>query len=677
MPEETQVGVSRRGALFTAVGAGAALWLGAGHNAAARTLSSEPGAYAIEDFFNHRGTKGAALSPSGEKFAVLEQFGEGDQTRSQLVVRNANDPEGAAAISIEVGALAVRWVHWTSEDRLLVKTVMEPKVQRIRMTGSNRSTHVEGYPTERVVAVHTVTGQMAVMFQNEINRLRASPYLGQVSDFLPNDPDHVLMPAYESDGSLGLYKMNVISGVGERIERGPSSTMGWVMHDGIPVLRRNINARGNVETWFARLPGEADWRLMRRNRLRDAPEFAYVGQTQNPETVRVLIRADSDNHLTVRDINLRDFSVSAPINHREGVDAIDGIYDSRGKYIGVAYYGERLEYEFEDPALSAHHRALNQFFENDCDVKLVDISADGNRMIGRVSGPREPGTWIFYDRAARNILPLGSATSLSFEKLGEGQRIIVDTRDGAKIEAYLTAPLSGKAGPLVVLPHGGPEVRDYRSYDRQVQILAAQGWWVLQPNFRGSGGYGKAFAEAGWGRWGERMQEDVEDAIAQVIRDKGLDANRVAIMGTSYGGYAALMGAVRRPELYKAAISICGVADLVDMLDWEKRTDDTPGNMIFEFWTKRIGDLSTQRPMIEAASPRRRVSEIVCPVLLVHGVKDEIVPPIQSQAMHRALRGAGKSVQYVEINGGHGDWDDKEELAMMKSCVQLLNRAFA
>lgn len=228
------------------------------------------------------------------------------------------------------------------------------------------------------------------------------------------------------------------------------------------------------------------------------------------------------------------------------------------------------------------------------------------------------------------------------------------------------------------MPHGGPELRDHRGYDRQVQVLAAQGWWVLQPNFRGSGGYGLDFAQQGWRRWGERMQEDVEDAVAQVLRDKGLDGDRVAIMGASYGGYAALMGAVRRPDLYKAAIAICGVSDLPDMLAAEKRDDDTPTREVFGFWKKRIGDPETDGPMLEAASPRRRAAEIVCPILLVHGVDDQIVPVAQSRIMNSALRSARKAVELVEVpDAGHGDWEDEVEQDLMKRYVALLGRVFA
>jgi len=163
-----------------------------------------------------------------------------------------------------------------------------------------------------------------------------------------------------------------------------------------------------------------------------------------------------------------------------------------------------------------------------------------------------------------------------------------------------------------------------------------------------------------------------------IIRELGLDESRVAIMGTSYGGYAALMGAVRRPDLYKAAISICGLGDLADSLAYDRRDDESADGFVYNYWVSRIGDLRTDAAAIAAASPRLRAAEIDCPVLLVHGVNDRIVQVHQSRQMHEALRAAGKRSDYVEVSGaGHADWEDDVEQSLMERYVALFSRAFA
>jgi len=433
-----------------------------------------------------------------------------------------------------------------------------------------------------------------------------------------------------------------------------------------------------VETVYARAPGERDWKLVRRTRTIDAPDFSWVGETERPGVVLVSARSEGEDVESIREMNLHSLELGAPINGRQNRDVLYGLKDSAGKYMGAAYYGERLEYEFQEPVMAVHHRGLNRFFENECDVHLTDVDVARNRFIAYVTGPREPGAWFFYDRDARAIVHIGARATLDMARLAPSERLMVTTRDGAQIEAYLTAPPGGAPGPLVVMPHGGPELRDTQGWDREVQALAAQGWWVLRPNFRGSGGYGLGFASQGWTRWGDRMQEDVEDAVALAIESKGLDATRVAIMGSSYGGYAALMGAVRRPDLYKAAIGICGVYDLPDMLAWEEREDDQPGKPVYDFWVRRIGDPRTVGPALQAASPRRRVAEVSCPVLLVHGVDDKVVPIVQSRRMNDALRAAGKSVELVEVaDAGHADWTASEGEVLMRRYVALLRTAFA
>ena len=663
--------LSRRGLLL---GAGALAGLAALPAGVARAQAA---AHAMGDFFVLPKTRGAALSPSGSRIAVVEQAGTKEQPRGAIEIIQADDPEGQRR-RLEVGDVEIDLIEWASDDRLLVRVILKAETGARSQAGSNiRAASVE-YRMRRILSVNANTGDIVVLFNDQRQRMRATFDMGRIIDLLPADPDHVLMAAWESDGVMALHKVNVNTGAAQRLERGSAGTFNWRTLNGVAVMRHDINSRGTMETIQVRAPGESEWKVARRARIRDAPDFHWVGGTDKPGTVLVIARLDSEDVLSVREMDLSTLALGAPLNARTGRDVEYGLRDSAGRYLGAGYYGERLEYEFAEPALTAHHRALNRFFDNQCDVHLTDVDTARNRFIAQISGPNEPGAWFFYDKTARVIVNIGQAYDLDPVRLGVGELLQVPTRDGATIEAYLTAPPGGAPGPLVVLPHGGPEVRDTSNWDRQVQVLAAQGWWVLRPNFRGSGGYGMAFAREGWTRWGTRMQEDVEDAVAHAIARKGLDASKVGIMGASYGGYAALMGALKRPDLYKAAIGICGVYDLPDMLALEERDDDLAGKPIYEFWTKRIGDRRTEGPALEAASPRRRAGEISCPVLLVHGVDDTVVPIIQSRRMRDAFRSAGKSVDLIEVeDAGHGDWEDDKEQELMTRYVALFRQAFA
>ena len=674
LSKAARAALSRRGLLAGTVALAGMAALPPGV-ARAHGAQDQGGAYPLAEFFKPTMSGGAALSPSGNRIAVAENLGTDENPVSAIDFIDAADPEGQRR-RVPLGAVMVGFIDWASDDHLLVSVILKAETGSRSQAGSNRRVEGVEYYVRRAISVNATTGQVVLLFNDQRNRVRNSFDTGRIIDLLPNDPDNVLMAAWESDGVMGLHRVNVTTGAATRIERGGSGTYHWRAVNGVPVLRHDINSRGTVETVMVRAPGETEWKMARRTRVREAPDFEWVGAGETPGKVLVIARFDNEDVQSVREMDLTTTALGPPLNSRPGRDVAYGLPDSAGNYLGAAYYGERLEYEFVDPALAVHHRALNRFFGNTCNVHFTDVDMARNRFIARVDGPAEPGAWFFYDKTARAIVNLGQARDLDPARLGAGETLQVQTRDGAAIEAYLTAPPGGAPGPLVVLPHGGPEVRDTPTWDRQVQVLAAQGWWVLQPNFRGSGGYGLAFASEGWGRWGDRMQEDVEDAVDHAIKTRGLDAARVGIMGISYGGYAALMGAVRRPDLYKAAISICGVGDLPEMLAYEKRDDSSAENEVYRFWSTRIGD--GEEAAAALASPRRRAAEIGCPIMLVHGVDDGIVPVFQSRRMKEALDRAGKAVDYVEIRGaGHADWEDDVELGLMTRYIALFRQVFA
>lgn len=673
LSKAAQAALSRRGLMMGAGALGVAAMLPA-HRASAQEAISP---YAIGDFFGEAGTRGVVLSPSGNRIAVLEQMGTKDEPKGAIDIIQADAPEGVRR-RLDLGPVEVSYVEWANDDRLLVGILIRRETGRRSQAGTNFTSDSVEFVMRRTLSVHAGTGAIVVLFNDQRTRMRNTFDMGRIVDLLPSDPDNIMMAAWEPDGIMALHRVDVNTGRATLIEKGVAGTFQWRTVNGVPVMRHDINLHGTMESIQVRAPGETQWKLARRARFRDAPDFYWVSGTDRPGTVLVAARLESEDVMSVREMDLATLAVGPAMNGRAGKDVLGGLTDSADNYLGAAYFGERLEYEFAEPALAAHHRALNRFFDNQCNVALTDVDAARNRFIARVTAGNEPSSWYFYDKTARAIVNIGQSTALYPDRLGATEILQIPTRDGASVEAYLTAPPGGAPGPLVVLPHGGPEARDEPGWNRQVQVLAAQGWWVLRPNFRGSGGYGMAFAREGWTRWGTRMQEDIEDSVAHVVALKGLDVSKVAIMGTSYGGYAALMSALKRPDLYKAAIGICGVYDLPDMLGWVEREDDLAGKPIYEFWTKRIGDRRTDGPALEAASPRRRAAEITCPVLLVHGVDDTVVPIIQSRRMRDAFRSAGRPVELIEVaDFGHADWENDKEQELMTRYIAIFRQAFA
>jgi dipeptidyl aminopeptidase/acylaminoacyl peptidase len=665
---------TRRGLLA----AGAAPALAGAWLARADAAGSPP---TIEALIQKPLVRGAALSPDGKRIAIIKQAEEGKQRQSFIELIDADDP-ALKRIRVPLGNLDVQSLAWGANDRFLVSVYYEV-TQAGTITGSLLKANQYGLKLARTVAMGLDGGGQVVLFGKDEKILSFNYDLTMIVDLLPDDPDHVLMMAGDPhEGVWALYTVDIRTGLSHLYERGGLDTTGWWTKDGVPVLRRDAVGDGRrVEALYARLPGHADWKFLRKYRLNevDKPDFDVLAPTEDASVFLVATMGDSDSAKAVRKWDLATGALGDLVVSHPDRDIEDCLIDSRRRLVAAAYGDDRIGYEFADASLAPHFRGISKFFGDDSNVVLADITPDHNRMLARVSSPTDRGGYYFYDRAAHRLQGLDLTHPwLASSQLAKVEMLDVKARDGQALRAYLTAPLAGGPRPLVVMPHGGPELRDTYQFDLFAQAFAAQGWLVLQPNFRGSGGYGRAFAEAGHRHWGDLMQADVEDAADQVIGSGRVDAKRVAIWGASYGGYAALMGAIRRPDFYRCAVSLAGVTDLATMLAWEKTQD--PDGLIYAYEIKRIGDPKTDGALIAAGSPVTHVAAIKTPVLLMHGTKDKIVDPAQSREMAAALKSAGKTCSYVELPGaGHhlNEWDEKTRTTILQTSVDFIGKSFA
>ena len=264
---------------------------------------AQDGAYPLAEFFKPTMSSGAALSPSGNRIAVAESLGTDEIPRSAVDFLDAADPEGQRR-RVELGPVWVTAIEWANDDRLLATVILKGEVSGRAMAGSNRRAEDVEYYMRRTVSVNATTGEVVLLFNDQRNRVRNSFDMGRIIDMLPNDPDNVLMAAWESDGVMGLHRVNVNTGAATRIERGGSGTYHWRAVNGVPVLRHDINSRGTVETIMVRAPGEAEWKMARRTRVREAPDFEWVGAGETPGKVLVIARLDTEDVQSVREMDL-------------------------------------------------------------------------------------------------------------------------------------------------------------------------------------------------------------------------------------------------------------------------------------------------------------------------------------------------------------------------------------
>lgn len=303
-----------------------------------------------------------------------------------------------------------------------------------------------------------------------------------------------------------------------------------------------------------------------------------------------------------------------------------------------------------DPRAEAQHKALMRTFAGR-GVYIYGRSQSGSRVLARVASHSTPAIYYLVDFSKGTADIVAEAyPALDKVPLGEVREISYEARDGTEIPAYVTLPPGTVAEnlPLVVLPHGGPEAHDSRDFDWMAQFLATRGYAVLQPQFRGSTGFGEEHRKAGYRQWGGLMQDDVTDGVKALIGQRLADPQRICIVGASYGGYAALAGAAFTPDLYACAASINGVADLPAMLGHESKQAGKESDAL-AYWHEHIGN-AFDKDVIDR-SPNRAAAQVRAPILLLHGADDTVVPISQAEAMARALQESGKPYTLIKLPG--------------------------
>lgn len=309
----------------------------------------------------------------------------------------------------------------------------------------------------------------------------------------------------------------------------------------------------------------------------------------------------------------------------------------------------------------------------DADLEVVGSDQGRRRHLVRRVDPGSPVRWFLHDAAAADrVCPLfDDRPGLAGHRLPERRPFELTARDGTALSGYVTVPDGdGGPSPAVLLVHGGPWARDRWRLDPDAAWLADRGYLVLQVNFRGSTGYGSRFVAAGDGEWGAAMHDDLVDAVAHAVQRGWADPGRVAIMGGSYGGYAALVGATRTPEVFCCAVDLCGPSDLRTLLAgippyWHS---------LRALWTARVGDPDRDAELLAARSPLSRAAEIRIPLFVAQGVNDPRVPLREAEQLVAALRDAGVEHEYLRLPGGHLTFELDVELALVARIELFLAR---
>jgi dipeptidyl aminopeptidase/acylaminoacyl peptidase len=631
----------------TVVGFGFALALGA----------SPAFGQGAASFIDKVDIRSARIAPGGGEVAFIRRS-EGAQ--QVLVLNLANQQLRQLQAAKESDKVDLDWVSWKGDGRVVIGATAEIVAKARPATGSHvLKAEDETYRISRVFSMTADGGNLVQMFQGKMSELAWGVGSTGMLDELPSQAGKVLIAAVDNSG-VGAWSADVASGKVERVADGSWETSRYVTDgSGYPVMR--FDETEDVERIFRRASGASDWipaGEVRKWILKGSPDFIPVGPGPGANKVYVLVRTGEQAHAALHLYDASTGEFGAPLFTGAQGDAVQPwIHPGTRELIATCEFAARLACRTIDPKLQKYVNALDQFFDKKATGELIDMSADAKKWLLHVSAPEEGEGLYLFDVATAHMEPLVDAyPKLDKTSLSPTEVVNYAARDGTSLWAYVTAKPGSGRRPMVVMPHGGPEARDDYGFDAFAQFLAAQGYVVVQPNFRGSAGSGGAFTQAGRGQWGKLMQDDVSDAVKHMVDAGVADAKRVCIVGASYGGYAALAGVALTPELYRCAVSIAGVSDLGEMLKAERFENGRNSN-VFNYWRYSIGDPDKDRDALQAVSPRRLAAKITAPVLLVHGQDDETVPIRQSEIMQDALKAAGHPARLVRVPKADHYWD--------------------
>lgn len=339
----------------------------------------------------------------------------------------------------------------------------------------------------------------------------------------------------------------------------------------------------------------------------------------------------------------------------------------------VVYTDSKNRIKWFDGEFARHQAMVDKTLANK-DSWISSKSRDGSKLIIYSTSTDDPGSYYLYEPAARKMERLaGLNDRLDPKQLATTQYEQYQARDGTIIPAYVTIPKGRepKNLPLIIMPHGGPfGVRDTLEYNSSVQFLANRGYVVLQPNYRGSGGYGEGFYKKGEGTVGRAMQDDLDDGMDWLAKKGVIDPARVCIVGGSYGGYAALWGVTRNPERYRCAASFAGVTDWYMQLRYDSKFFYSRYSRQLEDSIKGEDDFD-----LDDVSPVREIDRLTRPVLLVHGKEDSVVPFSQFTLYKGKLEGRGADAEFVTYDKeGHGFDDPKNEKDWLDKLESFLDK---
>jgi len=599
-------------------------------------LSAEP--YPLEYWALRDVVSNVQVSPSGKRVALMKiPTRDGDPI---IEVYDAANFE-REPFRVNADPMEITDFDWLSDRAIVVS--LRQKV-RDKIEGFNQGVY------ETKLALLDVE-------KEEIEEVReVNP---TIENLLPNEPDKVIISfnPTEVDRSVerieeafrprAYYELNLERGTKKLLLQG-KLTLGQVEFDGEgnPWLARGYDIAKEEFIWYIRRPGRSDWEEIHRQHEDKFETFEVLGRDENNPAIVFVLANNGRDTAGLWEFNVDSKSFGELVYARSDVN-VAGVrmhsnpWTNPDTVVGVAYNTDKTHVEYFDGVEAATYAQLEGVIQEAHYTRVTSRSRDGQTLTVYNVGPRDPGT--YYLLKDGRLQTVGSKQPLLKSKdLADVKYISWQARDGKTIHGYLTVPHGEPPFPLIVLPHGGPFVAETVDYDEWGQLLANNGYLVLQPQYRGSTNYGldfylSAFIDGGQG--GFKMQDDKDDGALHLVQEGLADRGRMAMFGWSYGGYAALVAAARSPQIYQCVIAGAAVSD--PLMQVAYYSDLIEG-------AARIEQISMWEDSI---SPIKEVEKVNVPILLIHGDVDQRVPPAHVRKYLKDLEKYNKPHKYVELEG--------------------------
>ena len=597
-----------------------------------------------------------ALSPNGNFLAGFVHH----EGQNVVVVWNLATNERKAIARLDSRKQYLHKILWANEDRLMVVT-SQPNHRTFGAGWRGRTSWLVGVDREggnQKIYAHKWRRLGGGETSRDSRDHKSLPLVRSGADvlsMLDDDPDGILLQIESFEvGGATAYRMDTKSGRLGTVQRTEPGIIRWFAdHDGVIRMGYGAESRQGSRWLIARANAESEFREVARWDVLAGEAalfplgFGFDGRTA------YMAAPSGKGTLGVFEFDLETGKLGKLLFAHDQYD-VGGLRFDRGRRIleGVRWIGDTQEIHFLDKAAAQEHAALQKAVGSGT-LWLVDESRDSSKKLYMLESGNLAPRYLLYHRKEQRLEPLymllpritGAATA-------SVKKVSYAARDGHEVSGYLTLPVgrNPKNLPTVVYPHGGPWSRNFDTFDRMAQFLANSGFAVFQMNFRGSSGLGSAHETSGYRQLGERIQNDITDGTKWIIQQGIADPNRIAIYGASHGGYAALMGLARNPELYRCGAALAPVTDMHAFVASARRANYTAEHRVL--W----GDLSQpgEAERLKRNSPVNLAAEIKNPVLLAHGRHDLVVPYGHTKWMAEALKAEGREPEVVFYEDWHG-----------------------